>query len=400
MNVFILSIGFGPYAVQLARGLGRSDRVAIALNNIEGQDLITAFPDFFDRRYFTTHLTPHYRFPDPRKFLEARRLHQLMLKHGAEVLHVQIGQTYTETLWAVQLARLAGLPVVATVHDVSLHPGDFVSTRSMKVIYGLMEAADQFIVHSTGLAEEFVEKFGFDRRVTNVVPHGNYDIYKGNDAERPDVEAESARIVLFGRMKRYKGLSVLLEAAPLVVEKVPEARFIVAGRGEELDLYQDRMEASPYFEVHNRYIPNQEVSELFRQASLVVIPYIEASQSGPLHLAFSFGRPVVASRTGGIPEAVEDGVDGLLVEPGDARGLAEAMIKVLTDRKLAERLGRAAAAKAEGPLNWSGEIAEKTRRVYQKAIDDRRNGVSYPGLGRRTRWRRLRQQRKEVAGGE
>ncbi|TXI49335.1 MAG: glycosyltransferase, partial [Mycobacterium sp.] len=74
---------------------------------------------------------------------------------------------------------------------------------------------------------------------------------------------------------------------------------------------------------------------------VVVTPYIRATQSGVAHLAYTFGRPVVATTVGDLPEAVQDGVTGFLVEPGNSEQLAGAMCKLLADPQLAARLGAA-----------------------------------------------------------
>ena len=89
------------------------------------------------------------------------------------------------------------------------------------------------------------------------------------------------------------------------------------------------------------YVPMDEVAALVESARVVATPYIRASQSGVAHLAYTFGRPVIASAVGDLPEVVQDEVTGLLVEPGDADGLAMAMLRLLRDAGLAAKLGEA-----------------------------------------------------------
>ena len=80
-----------------------------------------------------------------------------------------------------------------------------------------------------------------------------------------------------------------------------------------------------------RFIPEREVAALFRSATVVALPYLEIDQSGVLMTAIGFERPIVATRIGGIPETIQDGVHGALVEPGDVAGLAEALGRMLGD---------------------------------------------------------------------
>ena len=89
------------------------------------------------------------------------------------------------------------------------------------------------------------------------------------------------------------------------------------------------------------YVPVDGVAPLLDSARVVVTPYIRATQSRVAHLAYTFGRPVVATTVGDLPEAVQDGVTGFLVEPGNSEQLACAMCKLLADPQLAARLGAA-----------------------------------------------------------
>ena len=204
------------------------------------------------------------------------------------------------------------------------------------------------------------------------------------------IEPKPGQVLIFGRMKRYKGIEVLMRATPLIAERVPNLKIIFAGQGDELDRLEDRLKIDPVFEVRNRYISAGETVELFSASTLVVIPYIEASQSGPLHLAYSLGRPVVASAVGAIAESLQSGQEGFLVAPNDPEALAEAMIKILNNPDLSTRMGRAARIKADRELNWSEEISAKTRVVYQKAQELRRNNLHYPGIGASQRWQRVK----------
>ena len=96
---------------------------------------------------------------------------------------------------------------------------------------------------------------------------------------------------------------------------------------------------------------------------MVALPYKDATQSGVLASAYGNARPVVASATGGIPDVVTDGVNGLLVPPGDATALADALERVLTSKPLAATLTEGARQTAAGPLNWD-RIAEQLLGSY------------------------------------
>ncbi|WP_345775096.1 glycosyltransferase [Dietzia cinnamea] len=128
-------------------------------------------------------------------------------------------------------------------------------------------------------------------------------------------------------------------------------------------------------------------ARVVRAARVVVTPYLRASQSGVVHLAFSHARPVVSTDVGDLAEAVHDGESGLLVPPGDVAALARALERLLVDPALAERLG------ARGHADLARTGAEAARLVSD-ALDrcgaDAGAGVR-AGAGRVRRGRRRRE---------
>jgi glycosyltransferase involved in cell wall biosynthesis len=189
-----------------------------------------------------------------------------------------------------------------------------------------------------------------------VVPHG-VDV----PLVRPLPRQPS--LLLFGRMSRYKGLDTLLDAMPLVWERVPEARLVVAGGGE----IAPRPElADPRVTVRNEFVPDAELPELFAAATCVVLPYRAASQSGVAADAKRFGRPLVVTDVGGLADAARDGA-ALVVPPADPRALAKAVVDVLRTPGLAERMGQAAAASGRGGSSWS-HVGGLTLDAYRRHL--------------------------------
>ena len=392
VNLFLISLSLGEYAVQLARALSLENRVKIILNDRELAAIQTGFPGFFQGTALETVPLPPFRFFDPRKMPRVSHYLKLIKNHATDLIYVTIDIPSPELVTTMWLCNRRGLPLVGAIHDTRPHPGDNVSVRHAWLQLKAIELCDQLIVHSRALAEDLSNVYGLDERTINIVPHGNYDMYLHAGSQPPTAKAVSGRVLLFGRMLEYKGIDVLVKAAYLAREKAPELKIVLAGRGPELDRLEPHLRSSPdLFEVRNRFVPVSEVAELFTSANLVVIPYLEASQSGPLHLAFTFGRPVVASRVGAIPETVDDGHEGLLVTPGDPAALAGAMVRIIQNPELAARMGQAARKKAAEELDWDKGIKEQTRAVFQKAVDNKLNNRHYPGIDHRTRWKRIKE---------
>jgi glycosyltransferase involved in cell wall biosynthesis len=119
------------------------------------------------------------------------------------------------------------------------------------------------------------------------------------------------------------------------------------------------------FIVHNYRIPYKEGAELFQRCSVVVLPYIDASQSGVIPTAYGFKKPVVVTDVGSIPEIVDDGVTGFIVPSKDPIALVDAIIKLLKDDGLRKQMGENAYKKLKTDLSWD-KIVEKTVEVYKE----------------------------------
>jgi len=275
-----------------------------------------------------------------------------------EVIHVN-----SSHLWLVgtlpYLCRR--YPLVATVHEIRPHPGEDTFRKRIERRAPLLHASC-LAVHSEHLRKCLLATWP-SRRPEDVIvtPHGAYrfaeDDSLGNNAKIPTV-------LFFGRILRYKGLEYLAAAAPRVREQVPDVRFIIAGEGN-LGPYP-RLKSDPtLFEIRNTFVPDDDVTDYFRRAWLLVLPYTEASWTGVAGIAQDSALPVVATRVGCLPEAVQDGNDGIIVPPRDAVSLADAIIRLLKDGELRRRYGCAGRARAQ--KGWS-EAAQTLRKAYTEIV--------------------------------
>jgi glycosyltransferase involved in cell wall biosynthesis len=201
---------------------------------------------------------------------------------------------------------------------------------------------------------------------------GSFPLYKALSGE--EVEQDRPVVLFFGRIRAYKGLDVLVRAAPMIAASIPNVRIIIAGAGDCDIANKATVEQPELFEIYNHHIRADKVPGLFQRSAVVVLPYLDATQSAVASLACLFGKPVVASHVGSIPEIVEDGKTGLLVPRGDEYSLAEAVVMLLEEPKKRKEMGKAAAAKIEEELSWDS-ISTKTLAVYHRACKvDQSNG--------------------------
>jgi glycosyltransferase involved in cell wall biosynthesis len=280
----------------------------------------------------------------------------------ADLLHVD-DVDVSPRLGLAMLARSPRVPMVISVHDPEPHSGE----RNWRKRLGrrlAYRAASRFVLHNGNLRQSFCRREGIRPDRTGVVHLGAYEIFRDWAAgtARPSVPT----VLFFGRISPYKGLDVLYRAAPLIAAAVPGVRFVVAGRpvaGFAAPPPPLLAGNEARVEVIERYMSNAELARLFEEASVVVCPYTDATQSGVVLTAYGFNRPVVATAVGGLPEYVTDGCTGLLVPPGDADALAAAVVRVLSDHVLRAALERGIAAARHGALGWS-RAADEVLKVY------------------------------------
>jgi glycosyltransferase involved in cell wall biosynthesis len=176
--------------------------------------------------------------------------------------------------------------------------------------------------------------------------HPTYHAFKHGAISREEARkrlslSPEARVLLFfGFVREYKGLMYLIEALPAICERVPDIKLLIVG-----DFFGDRQKYQRRIEeldiasrvvIYDGYIPDREVGMFFNASDLVVLPYSSATQSGITQIAYGFGKPVVVTSVGGLPEVVDDGKTGFVVPPQNAGALAEAVVRFFVQNKGAE----------------------------------------------------------------
>lgn len=282
-----------------------------------------------------------------------------------DVVHIQIGGGVS--LFNLPfLLFLLKYPIVTTFHDVKPHLGEYSRIRNF-IPYLLRRCSSQIIVHGNWLKKQILTEYDISSEVVNSVPIGEHETEPFKMYERTDLKEDGNLILFFGRIYEYKGLKYLIQAEPIITKKIPDAKIIIAGVGEDFERYENMIVNKENFIIHNYRISYQEGAELFQRSSVVVLPYIEGSQSGVIPTAYSFKKPVIVTNVGSIPEIVDDGTTGYIVPARNSDELAKAIIKVLNDKTLRENMGEKAYIKLKTDLSW-GSITEKTIGIYKKAV--------------------------------
>lgn len=302
------------------------------------------------------------RIRSPRSVRAMTALVSLLRSLEPDVVHLQ----QSDDPW-VDLTFLVRRPatLITTVHDLEQHPGDSDQVPGSGVLRRRMaHRSHGVIVHTQAHADRLAAS-GYARSRIASLPHGELgSLYR--DAAATHHARVPGQVLFFGRIWRYKGLDVLIEAMEQVRKAVPAAHLVVAGRGDGPSEYFDGP-TPEWCSYRSGPVADAEVAPVFEEASVVVLPYREASQSGVALLAYGFARPLVASAVGGLAELIRGGEDGLLVPPERPTDLAAALVSILSDDAKASAMSRAMAQRSTSDLSWDG-IAQKTVDFYQRIL--------------------------------
>jgi len=268
---------------------------------------------------------------------------------------------------AVAVKKVTGKPVVLTVHgsDLNARPGNRLASMAYSWIFN---SSDLVIAVSNKLRDGILPLVKDRSKVLVVRNCVDLSKFKPEEKGRKD---EGKTILFVGRLTRDKGVGYLVEAFGAVVGAHPDAKLVLAGDGPmKAELVKMAEEAGLESKVEFLgFVSHDMLPDLYRNAAVLVLPSL--SEGFPLSLveAMSCGLPAVATRVGGVPEAIVEGETGLLVEPGDVRGLSEALRRVLADGALRRRMSEAARGRVVSEFALS-LAADRMVKAYDRVIKE------------------------------
>jgi glycosyltransferase involved in cell wall biosynthesis len=303
------------------------------------------------------------------------RLRRFVKDHRIDVVHTHMD---VADFYGALAGRLGGARcIVSTKHA----PDEFRTRRGFKRYPFLLlerlayEMDDAVIVVSEGLGAFLEKAEHLPRRKMVVIGHG---IDSSTRLAPPSEARRALRLPLHGpvmgavgRLSPEKGQSVLLRALPSVLATFPDAICVVAGEGPARD---DLESEARRLGIRERVVFlgfRRDVPVVLAALDLFVQPSLYEGFGLSLLEAMAAELPIVASRVGGIPELIEDGVTGVLVPPDAPAALSEAILRLLRDRDAARRLGEGAARRAR-ERHSLGTMAARVDRVYRDVLERRR----------------------------
>lgn len=303
----------------------------------------------------------------------ARLLHRLLRENRVNIVHVHGSKA---GLVGRPAALLAGVPaVVMTVHNSVLH--DHLPRWKVNMLVSseriLAFFTSQIIAVSEALRRELItrHRVGPDRVVTvyNGIAPEIFSAGTGREYLERLAGIPPGRVIVgtVARLAPQKGLQHLIRAASLLAAGNSKAVFVIVGDGP---LREDLKSQVRMLNLEDRFFftgQRQDVHRLMSCFDLFVLPSLTEGLPLTILEAMAAGRPVVATRVGGIPEVVEDGVSGLLVEPGDAGGLARAVAFLAGSGEVAQRMGRRGRIKVIEQFT-TGKMVRETEKIYSRLI--------------------------------
>jgi glycosyltransferase involved in cell wall biosynthesis len=208
------------------------------------------------------------------------------------------------------------------------------------------------------------------------IPHGNSEwllsiqpsITTDNLKKKFSITNEETVILFFGLLSPSKGIEDLIKAFALVA-KAHSARLIIAGyptkfiNVSNLKFLAKSLKILDRLVLDLRYIPLSEISTLMELANVVVYPYHTSTQSGALQVAYTFGKPVIATKVGGLPEVIEDGKSGFLISPHAPHEIAEKLSFIIQHPEEAKKMGEYANYLSKTRFSWD-IVASKILDAY------------------------------------
>jgi len=249
----------------------------------------------------------------------------------------------------------------------------------------VFDAFSIIFFHGESNRQRFLSIFEPPKGRLYIIPHGNEQLFlfvqsktitETQMRERYGITTNTPVVLFFGNLMPSKGLPDLLKAFSQVYAKENTTRLIIVGRPsklmdmDELTQLIGELGISKAVIMDAHYLPMEEVAPLMEMATMVIYPYLNSTQSGALQVAYTFGKPVIATKVGGLPEVVENGKSGLLVSPSSPDELADAILTLIRDTSLTKEMGSYAKHLSETRFSWDS-IAREICSIYQATVNSK-----------------------------
>lgn len=379
-SVTIIANGFTPeYIIDLANGLTLNGvRVDLLGSDIYDISKLENAVNFINIRGSHEENVP--KTQKVKRILSYySKLLVYIVRTSNKIFHVQyLRFNFFEGIVLNLIYKIFGKTVVYTAHNVLPHNSDNVYNKT--IFYFIYHIADVLIVHTDFIKQRIVNEFKIKSEKIEVVKHGVFSVKQNSMLDRKKardilgLRDIDKTIIFFGNITYYKGLGILISAFSECLNEIVGLKLIIAGKVAisykcELDRLLSDKNIKDSVITMFKYVSENEIEVLFKAGDVVVLPYLEASQSGVLFLSYAYGKPVIASDIGSFPDDIITGTTGYLFKKNDSLDLAH-KIKQCFDELWPKREQVELFIKNHSNDHYSWKkIGKDLERIYQEAND-------------------------------
>jgi len=299
-----------------------------------------------------------------------------ILKEDFDIVNTHLPSPWSAD-WSAVISKIKGKPLILTYYNdiVGIGIADYIARfynlTNLKIVLGI---AKKIIITQPNYLKSSPYLKKYENKI-EIIPCG-VDINRFKPTKDKN-KGNNQNVIFFlsilNKFHRYKGLDYLFRAVKIVKKEIKDVKLIVGGQGELLDYYK---EIAHSLGIGNNvefvgFIPEDKIVEYFNECNVFVLPSISSKQEGfgiVLLEAMACEKPVVSTEIVGVADDVEKTNSGIILKPKDVEALANAIITILKDKELANKMGKCGRKLAEEKYTWK-RVAKMTEKVYKEVVE-------------------------------
>lgn len=363
MKIAIISFTYVEHCAHLAKALSKRNDVLLMLPKKEKVDNAKILSKFFSDSNVKLHLFDKFPNYDLRNLLTVKSIKEEVGKFGPNVICLQ---SLYYWLYFI-LDFLKTYPLVTQVHDPIFHSGTG-STKYKNINSYLQKLiiknSDQIIVNGKKLALGFSKKYNYPLDKIHTMLFSEYSLTK--DISQSENKVKLNRILFFGRVHYYKGIDILVSTEKYLASFLNDFKICIAGSGNH-ELYRNKIIDTENYDIISEKIEWTDISSIFQEADIVVLPYRDATQSGVIANCLAYRKPIIVTNRGSIDEIVKHNKSALILEKLNSITLAANIITLLNDDKLKRKFSKNIDISLKTHLSWDNVI-KPVEKAFANAI--------------------------------
>ena len=244
---------------------------------------------------------------------------------------------------------------IFTVNDATNHPGEE-NAFYESMLKKQLEKCDIVLTLSNYVRNIVLQKYAIQSEKCWMVPLGTFN-YNENFQKHMRAKNQKIRLLFFGRIEKYKGLNICIEAYKILQKKSKDVELFIVGNGDFSE-YEKSSNGVKGITKQIRWIGEEEIAEIFNNSDILLNTYLEASQSGVIAIAINMGIPTVVTPVGGLTEQIIDHETGIIAKEITPQSVADAIELLIDDNKLYENISMNCVELSKNKMSWNARANE------------------------------------------